>query len=121
MILRQYRQDLAVAKSFFSLDSSLLIHVRCQILAGDNILSLTMTYFRALRVSTGSSNCFITVPTTNDIASIMNSPNTLIFSMMVQIPQVELNRLLCFQSTVAGPHATRAFLSSNDTHIASSS
>lgn len=51
--LQQYRQDLVVAKFYSGLDSSLLTHMRGQILAGDSVPSLT-TYSRGRRVFVGS-------------------------------------------------------------------
>ena len=51
--LRGYRQDLAVSKFLSVLSPSLRSQVRVQILGGDNILTLTATIFRVMRVSTG--------------------------------------------------------------------
>jgi len=51
-ILRGYCQDLAVLKFLLCLSPSLRSQVRCQILGGDNIPTLTATFSRIMHVST---------------------------------------------------------------------
>ena len=50
--LRGYRQDLAVSKFLSDLSPTLRSRMRGQILRGDNILILTATFSRVMRVST---------------------------------------------------------------------
>jgi len=52
--LRGYRQDLAVSKFISGLSPTLRSQVRGQILGGDSIPTLTATFSRVMRVSTGS-------------------------------------------------------------------
>jgi len=52
--LRGYRQDLAVSKFLSDLSATLRSQVRGQILGGDSILTLTVTFSRVMRVSTGA-------------------------------------------------------------------
>jgi len=52
--LRGYRQDLTVSKFLSGLSSTLRSQVWSQILGGDSIHTLTATFSRVMRVSTGS-------------------------------------------------------------------
>jgi len=52
--LKGYRQDLAVSKLLSDLSPTLRFQVRDQILGGDSILTLTVTFSRVMWVSTGS-------------------------------------------------------------------
>jgi len=51
--LRGYRQDLAVSKFLSDLTLTLRSQVRGQILGGNSIPTLTFTFSRVMRVSTG--------------------------------------------------------------------
>ena len=50
--LRRYRQDLTVSKFLSGLSPTLRSQVHCQILGEDNILTLTVTFSRDMRVFT---------------------------------------------------------------------
>ena len=50
--LKGYRQDLTVSKFLSGLTPTLQSQVRGQILGGDSILTLTVTFSRVMRVST---------------------------------------------------------------------
>ena len=52
VILRGYRQDLPVSKFLSGLSPTLRSQVRSQILGGDDILTLSATFSRVMRVST---------------------------------------------------------------------
>jgi len=52
--LWEYRQDLAVSKFLYGLSPSLRSLVRAQILGGENIPTLTATFFTVMRVSAGA-------------------------------------------------------------------
>ena len=52
--LRRCRQDLAVSKFMFDLSLSLQSQVRSQILRGDSILTLTITFSKVMCDSTGA-------------------------------------------------------------------
>jgi len=57
--LRGYRQDLVVLKFLSSLSSSLRSRVRGQILGGDSIPTLTVTFSRVMCISTGTDTCTV--------------------------------------------------------------
>ena len=52
--LREYCQDLTVSKYMSDLSPSLRSQVRGQILGGDSIITLTVTFSRVMRISTGA-------------------------------------------------------------------
>jgi len=56
--LRGYRQDLAMLESLSGLSPAFRSQVCSQILGGDSIPMLTVTYSRVIRVSTGTDVSF---------------------------------------------------------------
>ena len=52
---KQYQDGLAVAKFLSGLRLDVVTHIRGHILGANTVLSLSSTYARALRVSTGTS------------------------------------------------------------------
>jgi len=73
--LRGYHQDLAVSKFLFGLSPTVRFQVRCQILGGDNIPMLIVTFSRVMRVSTGAGyplHClWFSLPCTLDVIEVV--------------------------------------------------
>ena len=97
--LRRYRQDLAISKFLFGLSPTLRSQTRGQILGGDSIPALTVTFSRVMRVSTKSEvlsapsieQCAMISSLTEVVATILENED--VNSLEVDVDLMEADKV----------------------------